>query len=77
MVTGGAGFICSHLVDRLLAQGTIGAVFESCSTGCRGDATIFPTPENAPFPVQASSYVVDTDRFPNRAKLIARRLPGL
>ncbi|MCD6325935.1 NAD-dependent epimerase/dehydratase family protein [bacterium] len=37
LVTGGAGFIASHLVDRLIADGHSVAVIDDLSTGFRGN----------------------------------------
>lgn len=48
LVTGGAGFIGSHVVERLLGSGITVAVVDNLTTGCRSNV-----------PPQVSLYVVD------------------
>ena len=40
LVTGGAGFIGSHIVDRLVAQGLDVGVLDNMSTGSRSNLTL-------------------------------------
>ena len=52
LVTGGAGFIGSHLVDRLIGNGASVAVVDNLSTGGKGNlhpsATLYEIDTNAP-----------------------------
>ena len=64
LVTGGAGFIGSHIVDRLLADGHHVAVIDDLSSGSRGNL-----PEDVPLHV---ADIVDTAAV---ADVIARERP--
>ena len=69
LVTGGAGFIGSHVVDRLLADGHEAAIVDSLERGSR-DNIVGPLERGVPL------HVLDV-RDPSLADVIARERPEL
>jgi UDP-glucose 4-epimerase len=67
LVTGGAGFLGSHVVDRLLARGDRVEVLDDLSTGCR---------ENLERWVRDSRFALHVGCVTDR-ELVARRVAGV
>jgi len=65
LVTGGAGFIGSHLVDRLIGSGASVAVVDNLSTGSRGN--LHPS---------ATFYGIDTND-PSLSEVFERERPSI
>lgn len=61
LITGGAGFIGSHLVERLLAEGHAVTVVDNFATGDRGNVTLFEGREGYSFIEADASRPYDVD----------------
>ena len=72
LVTGGAGFIGSHLVDRLLAQGWAVDVVDDLSSGSLSNLAAARADRSN----ELSIHTIDV-RMPDLADLVARRAPDV
>ena len=72
LVTGGAGFIGSHLVDRLLAQGWAVDVVDDLSTGSLGNLAAARADRSN----ELTIHTLDV-RIPDLGDLVARRSPDV
>ncbi len=70
LVTGGAGFIGSHLCERLLAQGHTVSVIDDLSTGSRSNIAEFLDSPNFHFAKADISDAVVLDRLTSQADVV-------